>query len=611
MTRRVAKDAAAAQPSDTEEIRQLLAEPWFDVMVAELAGRLHRDTADVKAEAAGNLREMAATHSKRAAAAWRRFGDVFIRAYEVVVDEEHVRALCEMDSENSLVLLPSHRSYLDSFVATGAFHANGIRPPFAFGGANLNFFPFGTIAKHTGLIFIRRKMTDAPVYRLALRGYIGHLVRHAENLSWAIEGGRTRTGKLRPPAHGILSYVIDAVQQVDGPEIYLVPMSIVYDQLHEVSLMASEARGGRKKPEGIAWMLRLARQQKQRLGRAYVDIGELIPLRRRVAELQGELHGERRGEAAAEGNVVERIALEICHGINRATPLTPTAVATLALLGADRALTLDEVLGTVRPLADYVSRRQWRVAGSADLRDLDTIRRTLDELVASGVLITYDGGIEPVWAIAPGQHLVAAFYRNTIAHVLVERAIAEVALRADDGSDDQAVIDAALRVRELLKFEFFFSPRDRFVEEIRTEIELLRGGDATRDGTETTGARGLEQADVLVAHLVLRPFLDAYAVVADRLVDRGDRPVERDDVLNESLALGRQWELQHRLASAESVSLELFGSALRLAAHRQLLDGSPTELGQARRLFAAEIDGLLAETAFIGRLAGHPGIAPA
>jgi glycerol-3-phosphate O-acyltransferase len=53
-------------------------------------------------------------------------------------------------------------------------------------------------------------------------------VQNHTNLSWSIEGGRTRTGKLRPPVYGILRYITDAVDEIDGPEVYLVPTSIVY-----------------------------------------------------------------------------------------------------------------------------------------------------------------------------------------------------------------------------------------------------------------------------------------------------------------------------------------------------------------------------------------------
>ena len=96
--------------------------------------------------------------------------------------------------------------------------------------------------------------------------------------------------------------------------------------------------------------MRFARLQRNRMGRAYLSVGEPFSLRERMAEL------------AAEGvtghQAVERVALDISHRLNRATPVTTTAIVSLALLGADRALTVDEVLDTVEPLAAYIDARQ-------------------------------------------------------------------------------------------------------------------------------------------------------------------------------------------------------------------------------------------------------------
>ena len=48
---------------------------------------------------------------------------------------------------------------------------------------------------------------------------------------WSIEGGRTRTGKLRPPRLGLLRYVVDALDTQPSAAVYLVPASMLYDQI--------------------------------------------------------------------------------------------------------------------------------------------------------------------------------------------------------------------------------------------------------------------------------------------------------------------------------------------------------------------------------------------
>ncbi len=599
-------ESVTALSTDPAEVEQLLAAPWYDERLTQLANELGRDRDGVRGEAAGYLREMAAMLDKRAVAAWRGFSRWLMRAYDVLVDEDQIAALRRLDRKATLAFAFSHRSYLDGLLLPEMIVANRLSPALTFGGANLNFFPMGGWAKRTGTIFIRRQIKDIPVYRFALRAYAAQLVQNHANLTWSIEGGRTRTGKLRPPVFGILRYITDAVDEIDGPEVYLVPTSIVYDQLHEVEAMTTEAYGAVKRPEDLRFLVRLAMQQGKRLGRAYLDFGDPLPLRKRLEEM--------RADESGTGTEIERIALDVEHRINRATAVTPTAVVNLALLGADRSLSITEVLDTVAPLASYIAARNWTVAGAADLTNRSTIRWTLHQLVASGVVNVYDAGTEAVWGIGEDQHLVAAFYRNTAIHILVDRAIAETALLAaaenavtsTDGTVlPVAVRDEALRLRELLKFEFLFSARAQFEKDLADEVRLIGPVEDTNKSADATVVRGLlESADLLLAHLVLRPFLDAYHIVADRLAAYEDESVDEDAFLTECLEVGKQWELQHRIASAESRSLELFKTALRLARHRELVNGfERRDVAQRRREFADEIATAIRRVNEIGELA--------
>ncbi len=603
----IVEESTTPLTTDTAEVAQLLAAPWYDERLSGLADELGRDPAGVRAEAACYLREMAPSLDERAVKAWRSFSCWLMRAYDVLVDEDQIAQLRKLDRKATLAFAFSHRSYLDGLLLPEVIQANRLSPALTFGGANLNFFPMGTWAKRTGTIFIRRQTKDIPVYRFVLRAYAAQLVQNHANLTWSIEGGRTRTGKLRPPVYGILRYISDAVDEIDGPEVYLVPTSIVYDQLHEVEAMTTEAYGATKRPEDFRFLIRLARQQGERLGRAYLDFGEPLPLRKRLEEL--------RAEESGAGTEIERIALDVEHRINRATPVTPTAVVSLALLGADRSLSISEVLATVRPLASYIAARNWTVAGAADLTNRSTIRWTLHQLVASGVVSVYDAGTEPVWGIGADQHLVAAFYRNTAIHIVVDRAIAETALLAateDAESSVEGLVspstvrDEALSLRELLKFEFLFSARAQFEKELADEVRLIGRVEDTSKAARAADVRGLlEKADLLLAHLVLRPFLDAYHIVADRLAAYEGESFDEDVFLAECLEVGKQWELQRRMASAESRSMELFKTALRLARHRELVDG-PDDLDVARRRreFADEIATAVRRVNTIAELAG-------
>src|SRR5215470_19674648 len=149
---------------------------------------------------------------------------------------------------------------------------------------------------------------------------------------------------------------------------------------------------------------------------------------------------------------LQKVAFEVAVRINRVTPVTATALVTLALLGVrDRALTLGQVRGVLGPLRDYLAERG--LPYSREILDTDAgVRRVLGALSQQNVVTVYAGGEEPVYAIERGQHLVAAFYRNSAIHHFLDRAVAELVLLGPPADR----WDEAMRLRDQLKFEFFF-----------------------------------------------------------------------------------------------------------------------------------------------------------
>jgi glycerol-3-phosphate O-acyltransferase len=98
---------------------------------------------------------------------------------------------------------------------------------------------------------------------------------------------------------------------------------------------------------------------------------------------------------------------------------------------------------------------------------------------------------------------------------------------------------------------------------------------------------------------VLASFLEAYLVVADRLAAHDPAAaVDEKAFLAECLGVAHQYRLQHRLTSTESISRELFATALKLAGNRGLVEPGPGVA--ARRVeFRAEIETLVRR---IGRI---------
>ena len=557
----------------------VVASRGFRETVARQASRLGRPVEEVHAEAEAALEEMVASQSRLAIDAWDHFGHWLARAYTVDVDTSRLEELHELNRSHALVFLPSHRSYLDPLVLRPVLQEHGFPPNHTLGGANLDFWPLGPVARRNGYVFIRRSMKDAPVYKAVLREYLGYLVRKRFNLEWYIEGGRTRTGKLRPPRYGILAYLVDAFRQSGVDDVFLVPVSIVYDQLHEVGAMAAEEHGAAKQAEGLSWIVSYSRAQGRKFGAAHLSFGSPLSL----------------AESLREDGTVPKVAFEVMHRINAVTPVTPSAVVALALLGGDdRALTFEEGRELVRPLMDYIQTRDIPTVAGVGGGQTETVSQALATLVREGVVTEYSGGDAPVYAIGRDKHVEAAFYRNNAVHHFVTGAIVELALlhAAEGDVDDRAgeVWAEALRLRDLLKFEFFFPRKRVFAEDVRREMSLRDPGWESRPAEPDVIRATVRDAPVKLAHRVLGPFLESYEVLAERLAARDPgAAVDEDAFLKECVGIGRQLVLQRRLDSPESVSRELFKGALQLASNRGLLEPGGPEVRTRREELAREV----------------------
>ncbi len=580
---------------------QILDRADYREELAALAKDLDLTEEQIHERAAGCLDELVAVQSRIATDLWSGImSPLHSKTWRVDVDDSGLEHLRDLNRRHPLIFLPSHRSYTDPLVLAGVLAAHDFPRNHVMGGSNLNFWPFGPLARRAGLVFIRRSFGDDQVYKSVVQEYFGHLLSKRFNLEWYFEGGRSRTGKLRAPRYGLLRYVAAALQSGRTEDVYLVPVSITYERLPEVSAMSDEQSGGAKKKEGLTWLAKYARSQRGRSGSVHVRFGEPIPVRDRLAPA---------GSDEAEQRIaLQKIAFDVAVGINRAAPVTANALMALTLLGVrDEALTVEQIGTVLAPILDYVQARKIPTIDLEVLTHPAGIHHVLIELDRAGVVTTYAKGVEPVFSIAPGKHLDAAFYRNNAIHWFINRAIVELSMlhAANSHADDPRAEGwaEAKRLRDQLKFEFFFPDRDTYEAELTEEVALITDGGRRPSGAPEEVRELLGGAGFLMAHRVLRSFLDAQLVVLERLaaMDPSSIP-ETKTLLNDCEAVGKQMLLQGRLHGPESLSRELFGAALQLADNYGLMQIGGEELGELRRISARRAGQLVASTRVIESL---------
>ncbi|MFY9335377.1 MAG: glycerol-3-phosphate 1-O-acyltransferase [Mycobacterium sp.] len=548
------------------------------------------------------------------ATGWSRFSvdlipnlgrTIFSRGFDSRIDYDSVQieSMRRALEDHPAVFLWSHRSYLDGVVVPVALQENKLPPACTFAGINLSFGFMGPLMRRSGVIFLRRKLDD-PLYKYVLRQFVGYIVQKRFNLSWSIEGTRSRTGKMLPPKLGLLSYVADAYLDGRSEDILLQPTSISFDQLHETAEYAAYARGGEKIPEGAEWLVNFIKAQGERnYGKIYVRFPEAVSMRQYLGDPGGPIAGDESAKRLA----LQRMAIEVSWRIQRATPINATSLVAAVLLATrGRALTLSQLHHTLQDSLDYLERKKTPMTNSAlRLHSSDGVRAAVDALSNGHPVTRVDGGHEPVWRIAPEQELEAAFYRNSLIHAFLETSIVELALvhaaRAPQGERLDAFWAQALRLRTLLKFDFYFAPTATFRDNIAEELEWNDDWTSQLDaGPEAVGAL-LCAKRPLMSNAMLRPFFEAYEIVADVLCDApGD--IGEKELSKLALGVGNQYAAQGLVSSSESVSALLFGTARQVAADQKLLEPSP-DLRERRRAFLHELRGIIADMDRIHQLA--------
>jgi glycerol-3-phosphate O-acyltransferase len=528
---------------------------------------------------------------------------IFSRGFDPNVDYDRaeIEVMRGALEDHPAVLLFSHRSYLDGVIVPVAMQENRLPPVHTFAGINLSFGFMGPLMRRSGAIFIRRKLDD-PLYKYVLRQFVGYIVEKRFNLSWSIEGTRSRTGKMLPPKLGLLSYVADAYLDGRSNDILLQPVSISFDQLHETAEYAAYARGGEKTPEGVSWLYNFIKAQGDRnFGKIYVRFPEAVSMR----EYLGEPHGAMAEDQAAKRLAMQKMAFEVAWRILRATPVNASAlVSALLLTTRGVALTLDQLHHTLEDSLNYLERKQTPMTNSAlRLRTLDGVRAAVDALSNGHPITRVDGGREPVWRIAPENEHEAAFYRNTLIDAFLETSIVDLSLvhaEHADGDRLEAFWAQAMRLRDLLKFDFYFADSAAFREHVAEEMSWF---DDWEDNVAAGGDRitaMLRAKRPLIAGAMLRPFFEAYEIVADVL--RGTAPdIDEKELTKLALGVGRQYVAQDRVRSNEAVSALLFATARQVAGDQHLLEPA-ADLEERRQAFVDELRGILRDMAEVEQI---------
>ncbi len=569
--------------------QSLHSSPSYNEAVEKLALETGTPKSELMKEASVYMKEMISVPRTFWLDFYAKFNNFVLGlGYEekIVYNQTDVEDLRKIVRDHPSLLLWTHKTYLDGMVVPKVMYENDFPMPHMFGGANMSFAGLGFLLRRSGAIFIRRSFQDNQLYKLTLRHYIGYLMEKRFPMNWAFEGTRSRMGKLMPPRYGLLKYVLEACHAADAKDIHIIPVTISYDIIRDVEEYATEQTGRGKGAESLRWFVGYIRSLARPMGKVYMDIGEAVVLDKAPDP----------GDSLA----LSKIAFEISVEANNVTPITFPSLVTMSLLGAaPKALTENEVIEDLRVLLGWAEARNLRLSKDFDRAYADHMDGLLGIMIDEGIVTRYDQGPETVYGIAMEQHPVASYYRNTIIHFFVSKAIIELALlkaSEKEGPNALAVFWAEVEhLRDLFKFEFFYAPTEEFQAQIRDELNRY---DENWESILAQGTVGFMQLlysmTPVVSHIALLTYGEAYSVVADLLA--GMDPSETLDeasCVSQSLKLGRQSYLQRRISSESSIGKLLFKNGFKMVQHRDLAEGGASNTQEQRIELARELRDVL------------------
>jgi putative phosphoserine phosphatase / 1-acylglycerol-3-phosphate O-acyltransferase len=562
------------QPTEVEKI---LKAANFQKILSDIAIEKGESLAHVNNEAKGYLKELYTEHQPTANLIMMEAAQYILgRGYDKTIDvnPDEINQLAKLMRKHPIAFVMTHKSYVDLLVLALVLARHGLPIPYMFAGINLDLFGVGKFARQSGVIYIRRSFKDNPVYKATLRHFIASFLNKQAHFMWALEGTRSRTGKLVWPQMGILKYILEAEEDAQQPVKY-VPVSIVYDLIPDVAEMTQEGRGKAKKSEDLMWLVNYVKKMGGNLGKISLRIGEPVDT---SSVHNAPIPDDEENEPLSKASI-SHLAFDLVHRINQITPITTTSLICNSLL-SKFALTKRGVESDVAHLMQLIESHNKDALVDRGRPIGESVQVALNLLTKSNVFLQQGDGINAKYTIYRENYLPATYYANMAVHHLYHRAFIELALvkTAQTPVEERLFTfwQDIMSLRDVFKFEFFYSKKPQFTNEIEADLRSIEADWHTHIFESDSDIETLlKNQKILVAPVLLFNYLEAYRVVAHGLQTWDiEQPLDDKSLLNFCLFLGEEMHWQGRIRRIEAVSKPFLMNGIRLIKN---LDLMPTE----------------------------------
>lgn len=559
LTRAIQRERVAVTGPDKRVPQKMgemvLRDPAVKEAIAAEVAETAKKTEAVEARARGIVKKMFADlHYSYIAGADFFLNQIWrIAGMRMVYDRSELEVVREAARRGPLVLCPMHRSHVDYLIVSQIFFQNNLIVPHIAAGDNLSFWPLGHLFRNMAAYFIRRTFKGDALYQAIFRAYIRRLLREGWTQEFFIEGTRSRTGKMLPPKLGLLTTIVESCLSGASDDVLFIPISIMYEKVVEGESYMKELMGGGKTKEDIKGLVKTTGVLTSRYGNIYIRFGAPVSLKDflRLRGVEGEV-----SDPEVLRKTVEALGYDITHKIASMAVVAPSPVVSTVLLTARGPLSVDEIARRARTIVDLVTARP-EVKLSPAMEDLEgAVAECVRRFLRDGMLLATASGGEARYAAAPQARLQLDYYKNSLIHFLLPTAIAACTIRSFEGHSaprDEAFL-RAMRLREILRYEFSYEVNVTFEEVFSREVEsVLSMGFVAVDADRLSLKPDAETLTEMLAAL-LESYLESYHIAAEALAILRRGPLDRKDFVTKAQDLGRSMLDRGKVTIVEGLS---------------------------------------------------------
>ncbi len=358
---------------------------------------------------------------------------------------------------HEMVYLPSHRSHADYLLLSYVLYDAGLAPPHIAAGVNLNFWPIGGLLRRAGAFYIRRSFGNDRIYSAVFRAYVDSLIARGYSISFYPEGSRSRTGRLLSPKTGMMGMVVDSALRQSTRKVALVPIYVSYDKVWELGSYFKELRGGSKKKESAAGLLKAGKLLTKSYGKVHINFGKPLPLQEYAEKHQPNWREELQAspdKAPTEFRpFVQRVVLANHRRINSAAVAHPVALTAVALLASpQRAVARDD-------LVEQVGHLIWLLKGRPYSDHLIVPEMSPKAAVDWACPIIRVVPVEHPWgellALSDRDAVLLTYARNNLQHLFAVPSLIANFFRTRGAIPEEAIITGCRALYPFLRSEFF------------------------------------------------------------------------------------------------------------------------------------------------------------